>query len=174
MTDLDLTKVIKSVTDLWDEPLDDVHDLPQIVNAILAAGYSRTVGTGAGGRATVQDTDTAWVTRSTDCPEAPAQAHCAGLNLTKLREIAEAATDGPWESSVVKVAPDADDALRGMGVIRSGVGIVFMSANGPEILVSDADHIATFDPPTVLALIDEVERLQSDLTNQPLRDRIDI
>ena len=58
MTDLDLTKAIKSVTDLWDEPLDDVHDLPQIVNAILAAGYSRTVGAGAGEGATGQDTDT--------------------------------------------------------------------------------------------------------------------
>ena len=85
------------------------------------------------------------------------------LDLTKLREIAEAATDGPWESSVVKVEPDADDALRGMGVIRSGIGIVFMSANGPEILVSDATHIATFDPPTVLALLDEIEELRAAL-----------
>lgn len=33
------------------------------------------VGTGAGEGATGQDTGTAWVTRSTDCPEAPAQAH---------------------------------------------------------------------------------------------------
>jgi hypothetical protein len=33
------------------------------------------VGTGAGEGATGQDTGTAWVTRSVDCPEAPAQAH---------------------------------------------------------------------------------------------------
>lgn len=33
------------------------------------------VGTGAGEGATGQDTGTAWVTRSEDCPEAPAQAH---------------------------------------------------------------------------------------------------
>lgn len=33
------------------------------------------VGTGAGEGATGQDTGTAWVTRSADCPEAPAQAH---------------------------------------------------------------------------------------------------
>jgi len=34
-----LNQVIRSVTDLWDEPLDEVQDLPQIVNAVLAAGY---------------------------------------------------------------------------------------------------------------------------------------
>jgi hypothetical protein len=32
-----LTNVIRSVTDQWDEPLDEVHDIPQIVNAILVA-----------------------------------------------------------------------------------------------------------------------------------------
>ena len=36
---------------------------------------SEGVGTGAGEGATGQDTGTAWVTRSADCPEAPAQAH---------------------------------------------------------------------------------------------------
>lgn len=34
----ELTSVIRAVTDLWDEPLDEVHDLPQIVNALLASG----------------------------------------------------------------------------------------------------------------------------------------
>lgn len=34
-----LTAAIRSVTDLWDEPLDDVHDIPPIVNAVLAAGF---------------------------------------------------------------------------------------------------------------------------------------
>lgn len=33
------------------------------------------VGTGAGEGAPRQDTGSAWVTRSADCPEAPAQAH---------------------------------------------------------------------------------------------------
>jgi hypothetical protein len=32
-----LAAAIRSVTDLWDEPLDEVHDIPPIVNAILAA-----------------------------------------------------------------------------------------------------------------------------------------
>lgn len=39
---------------------------------------SEEVGTGAGEGATGQDTGTAWVTRSADCPEAPAQAHPLG------------------------------------------------------------------------------------------------
>jgi hypothetical protein len=39
---------------------------------------SGEVGTGAGDGATGQDTGTAWVNRSTDCPEAPAQAHLLG------------------------------------------------------------------------------------------------
>jgi hypothetical protein len=42
---------------------------------ILDATDREGVGTGAGEDATGQDTGTAWVTRSVDCPEAPAQAH---------------------------------------------------------------------------------------------------
>jgi len=34
-----LAKVVQSVTDRWDEPLDEVHDIPQIVNAILASDW---------------------------------------------------------------------------------------------------------------------------------------
>lgn len=36
-----LAETIRHVTDLWDEPLDEVRDVPQIVNAILAARYHR-------------------------------------------------------------------------------------------------------------------------------------
>lgn len=43
-----------------------------------STNYSGEVGTGAGEGATGQDTGTAWVTRSADCPEAPAQAHLPG------------------------------------------------------------------------------------------------
>lgn len=32
-----LSEVIRSVTDGWDKPLDDQSDIPEIVNAILAA-----------------------------------------------------------------------------------------------------------------------------------------
>lgn len=36
----DLTTTIRSVTDTWDEPLDEVHDIAPVVNAILAAQWS--------------------------------------------------------------------------------------------------------------------------------------
>jgi hypothetical protein len=41
----DLSRVICDVTDRWDEPLDEVHDVPQIVNAVLAwlADHDRRV-----------------------------------------------------------------------------------------------------------------------------------
>lgn len=39
--DEELDRIICEVTDLWDEPLDEVHDVPQIRNAILAAGYRK-------------------------------------------------------------------------------------------------------------------------------------
>jgi hypothetical protein len=38
-----LVKIVATVTDGWDEPLDEVHDIPQIVNAILAAGWRHVV-----------------------------------------------------------------------------------------------------------------------------------
>ena len=34
-----LAVLIRSTTDTWDEPLDEVHDVPQIVNAILGSEW---------------------------------------------------------------------------------------------------------------------------------------
>lgn len=34
----ELARTIAEVTDQWDEPLDEVRDIPQIVNALLAYG----------------------------------------------------------------------------------------------------------------------------------------
>ncbi len=36
-----MAEAIRSVTDLWDEPLDEVRDVPQVVNALIAAGWHR-------------------------------------------------------------------------------------------------------------------------------------
>ncbi|PVU81350.1 hypothetical protein DDP54_15730 (plasmid) [Cellulomonas sp. WB94] len=38
---IELARVIRDVTDAWEEPLDEVHDVPQIVNAVLAWQASR-------------------------------------------------------------------------------------------------------------------------------------
>lgn len=35
----DLETIIYNATNNWDEPLDEVHDIPQISNAIIAAGW---------------------------------------------------------------------------------------------------------------------------------------
>ena len=88
------------------------------------------------------------------------------LDLTELREIAEAATPGPW---------GVYDANEGMSPPRpywsvandefhnptnyDALAIIDISVNYG--VKADADHIATFDPPTVLALVDEVERLRA-------------
>ena len=87
------------------------------------------------------------------------------LDLTKLREIAEAATPGPW---------GVYDANEGMSPPRPYWSVANNEFHNPTNLdalaidisvdygdKADADHIATFDPPTVLALIDEVERLRA-------------
>jgi len=68
-------------------------------------------------------------------------------NLDQLRQAAERATPGPW------------------AVYDRGIGYEVHDANGYELnggmretfTEADATHIATFDPPTVLALIDRVE-----------------
>lgn len=57
ITSEEMDKVIASVTDKWDEPLDEVYDIPPIRNAILAflstkfqmTGLSSVGGGGSGG-----------------------------------------------------------------------------------------------------------------------------
>lgn len=77
------------------------------------------------------------------------------FDLDALQAAAEAATPGPWTSSVIRVENDADGKARGAGAVRGreGNGYVFMSANGPEILVADAVFIAAANPAVVLELV---------------------
>lgn len=85
------------------------------------------------------------------------------LNLTKLREIALAATDGPWNLHTLRT--DETHDIR--GPIDDEANIVIYA----ECEDSDAHHIAAFDPPTVLALIAEVERLRDALaSSEYMRD----
>lgn len=60
------------------------------------------VGTGAGEGATGQDTGTAWVTRSEDCPEAPAQAHLSAA-LEVLADLSSRSTDGRLSDAIAIV-----------------------------------------------------------------------
>ena len=85
------------------------------------------------------------------------------LDLTKLREIAEAATPGEWESVVSTYSSEFGD-YKGAWIPGVAEEISdYYIGTVPPLHVNDATHIATFDPPTVLALIDEVERLRETL-----------
>lgn len=81
--------------------------------------------------------------------------------IQRLREVAEAATEGPWEHRFDEYG---DDWLLGgsEGRLIHTVGpreyshVALDSEYGP-----DAEHIATFDPPTVLELLDRLERAEA-------------
>lgn len=70
--------------------------------------------------------------------------------LTRLREIAEAATPGEWEP-------------RGLWVDAHGRGIIAKSPSpqndGTFECSANARHIATFSPPLALALVECAEAL---------------
>ena len=86
------------------------------------------------------------------------------LDLTKLREIAEAATPGPW---------GLWNPSSGPSHISIGGKIAFQSVETADSFAydeviphwRDAYHIATFDPPTALALIDEIEQVRGQVNS---------
>lgn len=93
-----------------------------------ATNYPEGVGTGAGEGATGQDTGTAWVTRSADYPEAPAQARPLGPDgftplvidadyraafyrvLERCEELKTSVTEHQWNA--LEMARKADQAER--------------------------------------------------------------
>lgn len=107
------------------------------------------------------------------------------LDLTHLRAVAEAATPGPWRSVQgdlegkppseyvrtllanreqdgttsgelhLLLAPNDIDPELGSEVVPA------LTGDGPRARVNAA-HIATFDPPTVLALIDRAEKAEAE------------
>ena len=79
------------------------------------------------------------------------------LDLTKLREIAEAATPGPWVSGQTTFGDPAGGPTH-VCVRQEGSPWTdhLVVTEGSTHSGLDAHHIAMFDPPTALALIDEV------------------
>ena len=75
------------------------------------------------------------------------------LDLTKLREIAEAATPGPWNLETQRVDTHYIHGFSDEQDVDISV----------QCDVADAAHIATFDPPTVLALIAENNRMRGEV-----------
>lgn len=78
--------------------------------------------------------------------------------LAELRQIAEAATPGPWEAwqnpEYAGWWVQRRDRDAGESVPRWRVRVL---GHNPK---ANAEHIASFDPPTVLAMLDEIERLR--------------
>ena len=82
------------------------------------------------------------------------------LDLTKLREIAKAATPGDWGFEYAGEShcgePQCCSEYWDNRIWAGGMVI----AESHCLSDGDAHHIATFDPPTAIALIDELERLR--------------
>lgn len=87
--------------------------------------------------------------------------------LKKLRAVAEGATQSDWYANLIKrgtlwwVSCDEGDSIANMySRHRDSTGkLSFHSFGNHE---ENAAHIATFDPPQVTALLDEVERLSAE------------
>lgn len=85
--------------------------------------------------------------------------------LRRKRKIAEAATPGPWEFE----SYDDNACARVYGIVgRDFQEVARLDCNGLEphsTRDEDAAHIATFDPPTVRALLEEIVRLREELSD---------
>lgn len=84
------------------------------------------------------------------------------LDLKHLRDVATAATPGPWQMNGArgKFAELRDTSqFHSVGPDADAVAAVFYDPK-THIGFMDAKFIAEFDPPTVLALLDEIERLR--------------
>lgn len=81
-------------------------------------------------------------------------------DLIRLREIANAATPGPWEYEAGGESecgePSCCSDYWDERVWGGGFVLLESHLLDPE----NAQHIAAFDPPTVLALLDEIEELR--------------
>lgn len=75
--------------------------------------------------------------------------------LAEMRRIAEAATPGEWKADGPAGNLDSSEC-------RVAEVVVWGEA--------DAQHIAAFDPPTALALLDELERLREEMDSMVPKD----
>lgn len=91
----------------------------------------------------------------------------ADLNLNELRKVAEAATPGPWVARDFSETYSDGSRTEAWSVEANETPVVDVAFDrdygspmgGAES--ADARHIATFDPPTVLALLDRVAELEA-------------
>lgn len=85
------------------------------------------------------------------------------MELNELRKVAESATPGPWEIDNL----DRVVRTRDRGIVHDD-----SCADSEEWLANtDAPFIATFDPPSVLALLSRLEQAEQD--RDKLMNRLD-
>ena len=79
------------------------------------------------------------------------------IDTTKLRELAQKAAPGPWEQNLCSI-----DKTWLKGRIQECV----IQENGPVLAITaedgeTAEYVAAANPVTVLALLDEIDRLRT-------------
>ena len=83
-------------------------------------------------------------------------------DLTKLREIANAATPGPWERGMTTFGDPREGATHACVRVEGAHWTDHLVvSDGCDEADRDMAHIAAFDPPTVLALIDRLEAAEA-------------
>lgn len=75
-----------------------------------------------------------------------------------MRRIAEAATRGPWGLNPIKAQVDEMNTLEPVCALLWPTEL-----RTEEQTIANGEHVAAFDPPTVLALLDEIEKLRQEL-----------
>lgn len=81
------------------------------------------------------------------------------LDLDALEAVARAATPGPWEYRHESPSMNGENCT----IRQSGVPGIRMSAHVYGFGTGMIEHIATFDPPTVLALIAHLREAEAKL-----------
>lgn len=82
------------------------------------------------------------------------------IDTKHLRALAEAATPGPWEAETW--THQFDDEIT-FGYVEANECSIWDHSGGNTVAnAADADYIAAIDPPTLIALLGEIERLRGD------------
>lgn len=79
------------------------------------------------------------------------------LDLNHLRKVAEEATEGPWTWNATPV--DTVSGEGGDNCIDAGT----IGVTGYVYADEDAEHIAAFDPPTAIALLNRLQAAEAKL-----------
>ena len=106
------------------------------------------------------------------------EARLTAEQLDELRKVAEAATPGPWTEKEIGWWQNDILAPDGHAVVKAATRPAGASnANGGVARVKDRTHIASFDPPTALALLDRIAVLTEALTSiseMPARHSLEV